>query len=265
MDMLAHEDFTSGEPACIVLEPAFEAYQRVAREEFIEAARNSGHELRRITDRITPRVRRHLKETLWGEDCPEKSWTKKDQWYPHMRHLTGVEMNRLNDEYDTRAIWHAVVTLGKSTSPVFTTEEIRTRRGDDWLARSAHANRQAVNLRFMDLKPGWNDLLVSKLGEPRTLDRWLADALGVGIGKEYATFVPSCWLAAGTARTRDEYEALLGLHQNGWASMLRSEVHHWGWKGLIKRRPEMTWRQYRKALRWFYHQVKDLPHPEIVE
>lgn len=261
--MLDDPDFD--EPAIIVLEPAFEAYQRSKREAFIERARKDGHELRRITDRITPRVRADMKERVWGDACPMKSWTTKATWHESFRHLTGTRLAQLNDEFDTLSIWHAVMTLGKATSPVFTTDEIASRRGSDWQNRLADVNRQAVILRFMDLKPVFNAELESILGLPGDLDRSIGRCLGDTKGKAYLTFVSSCWVTAGAATTRDEYEAMLGLHQNGYASMLRSEIHHWGWRKNLRDRPDVTWTQYRRALRWLYHQLKAVSHPDIVE
>lgn len=37
--------------------------------------------------------------------------------------------------------------------------------------------------------------------------------------------------AAAAADSRDQFEALLGLHAHGAKSMMRSQAYHWGWKG----------------------------------
>lgn len=246
--MLDHDDFS--QPARIVLEPAFESFGRTSRETFIEKARAAGHVLERIADRITPRVRRRMRETVWGDDCPVKG------------KATTKAAVRADDEYDCRSIWHAV-RLGYNTSPVHAAAEIEQAHGTGWIARQAAANRAAVILRFTGQKTGWLVALNTAIGPASGLPDELRQVLADSTGKRYLAFVPSVWLAARHARDRAEFEKLLGLHQNGFASMLRSEVHHHGYRPLSKR--GVTWRQYRRGLRWLYHRLRDLEPPVLVE
>src|SRR5882724_3189849 len=113
------------QPHMIVLEPAFESFLPDRRDAFILRARAEDHDLRRISDRMTPRMRRSL-------GFPEKG-----------KHGTSAAQKRADDEYDTRAIWH-LAQRGRHLSPVHRVCEI----GEGWQERSAALNREAVVIRF---------------------------------------------------------------------------------------------------------------------
>lgn len=222
-----------GRPHRVVLEPAFESFDPVRRELFVRRARNDGHDARVISDRQTARWRRDL------------SWEK-------------------NDQNDTRVIWQ-LAHSGKHLSPVHSAEEVSA----DWRKRQAHANLAAVQSRYQHRDLEAVAALQLVLGQPDQLPEPVRQVLCDKAGKRYANWTSAIWQAAQLANDRREFERALGLYQNGYSSMLRSQVHHHGfWGGMGKaesprgmRGRGVSWSQFRRVLRWCFHQVQASQDP----
>lgn len=221
--------------ARIVLEPAFESYEPVKREQFIRSARSAGHVLQRISDRMTPRMR---------DACgfPKKGASG-----------SGRAAVQADDEYDARAIWQLAQT--RHCSPVHAADEI----DPTWNDRFDRLHRAAVVTRFTGGKPAVLAEIERVIGPASDLPDWVRPYLADKPGKRYRAFVATAWLAAREANSRNEFERFMGLYQNGRASMLRSEVHHWGWRAIRRSNPDATLTEFRKALRFFYARAKRIP------
>lgn len=208
------------DPTMIVVEPAFESYLPGRRDEFVLRCRSEGHLLLRISDRMTPRMRRKL----------------------------GLEKSDANDAI---AIWN-LVRADKHLSPVHRVSEI----DQDWIDRVDRLNREAVIVRFTGARAGLLAKMEAVLGPARDLPPDLRDVLADSTGRKYLAYCTAIYQAAEEARTRAEFERFLGLYQNAWACMLRSEIvstrNLWG---CAKRRG-VSWRDYRRTLRKTYHLLR---------
>lgn len=223
------------QPTRIVLEPAFESFEPNKREEFIAQARAAGHRLERVSDRMTPRTRRAL-------GFPQKGASG-----------SGRAAVQADDEYDARTIWHLAHT--KHCSPVHAASEL----DPAWNDRFDRLHRAAVVTRFTGGKPAVLAEIERVIGPASDLPDWVRPYLVDKPGKRYRAFVATAWLAAREANSRNEFERFMGLYQNGRASMLRSEAHHWGWRAIHKTNPDATLSEFRKALRYFYARAVDTP------
>lgn len=201
----------------IVLEPAFESFLPGRRERFIELARSRNHDLGRVSDRQTPRMRKEL----------------------------GLDKS---DESDAIAIWF--VAMERHVSPIYAASEV----SEEWKTRAARLNHQVMVARYTGGRPRLVEEVGSILGPPRELPEHLRRTLLDASGRRYLMFLAEVYVAAREADSRKEFERLLGLYQNGWASMLRAEPHRMGWEVVEKR--GLTQSQFRRVLREVYHKVK---------
>lgn len=212
----------------VVLEPAFESFRPDRRDAFILRCRDLGYDLRVISDRQTKRARLSL----------------------------GLDKS---DENDTLALWHLVAVLGKHTSPARRACEIP----DDWRDRTAAVNRRAVVMRFTRTRHEALSEVERILGPARGLPDDLRLVLADVRGRSYLAYVSAIFLAACEARTRDEFDRLLGLYQNGYPCILRSEI--WStltlWGVVRKRGVSMS--VFRRTLRKTYHLLRQgICYPE---
>lgn len=118
-----------------------------------------------------------------------------------------------------------------------------------WTRRRDVANRQYTRIRGSARKDELVVAAEAALGPYHDLDDDARAALGNGKGW-MASVVAAAFFAAQWARSRDEFERLLGLHASAYPSLLRSEIHKHGYPHLAKR--DVTWAQLRRELRRVY-------------
>lgn len=105
-----------------------------------------------------------------------------------------------------------------------------------------------------------------------TIPEWLQIALGSksksGKGAVYDHYNPVIMAAVAVAiefsDSRKTFERLLQCHAHGYPSQLRSDIMFWGWAGgstraklnkETRKRDDLTLTEYRRAIRWLYHQL----------
>lgn len=202
-------------PHKIVAESTFESWDPLRRKAIVDALRAAGHEIYVFRPIHTARVR--------GSSATAKS-----------------------DANDARTI-HAIASA--SRLHVYPLPDV----DPEWVERREGANREYQRIRLS----GEKDLLVAEavavLGPYRLLDDDARAVLGNG-----STYSPSLlaavFFAAQRARSRDEFERLLGLHGSAYPSLLRSEVHHHSFR--FARRRGVTWKLYRRELRRAFSRLK---------
>ena len=210
-------------PHNVYCEATFESYDLEAREQFIGACREAGHNLLTTPNRATDRYRR-----------------KND-----------IEKT---DEADCRVIWaiaHKQGTALKRPSPVDKTiKELADKAERELQLARARGTKHLLNEAAEAILGDYGELSDS---QKRTL----------GNGKEYrGPMLAAIFSATQEASSREEFERLLGLYAHGYPSQHRADIHNWARRLEMaqaekEERPIQPWPEYRKNIRWAYHTIKN--------
>lgn len=124
----------------------------------------------------------------------------------------------------------------------------------DWAKRRQDLNEEFIRLR--------------SAGDMGELVRSAQEVLGpygdlaptaqaaLGNGTEYAeAMIAAVYFAAIHADSRAEFERFLGLHGSGYPSVLRSNVHHHGFRH--RRNQGVSWTAFRRELRHAYAAIRE--------
>lgn len=169
------------------------------------------------------------------------------------------------DEEDAKAIRYAALHGAHLKRPALPDK--------DWIAK-----REAANNRLMELRRGseWQKKPRSR-GYSRTSHKDVyaqnliaklppfvlqPDVRKISLGPaEYnKIIVAAVGVASEFADNRDECERLMGIYAHGYPSQFRSDLMYWGWGKQKKKQDNITLSDYRRELRWLYHQVRLLRH-----
>lgn len=230
------------EPTRLIGEATFESFNIGRRKAFMDRCDREGHELLTTPNRLTGRGRRRF-------GYPEKT----DE----------------NDVHVIRDLVKAGIHLKRPTLP-----------DPEWVDRREAAAKEIMELRrngrylpkprsrgyaFISDKDSWATELVSKLPPYATLTP--TQKLTLGDGKKYSlTVVAAVAVATKYARNVREFDRLAGLYSHAYGSQIRADLHHYGWSGGNQRsklntegkRDDLSLRDWRRELRWLYHQLREL-------
>lgn len=131
-------------------------------------------------------------------------------------------------------------------------------RDVEWIDFRAKVNRDYQRLRLSGEKSDLADEAKRVLGPYRHLPPDEQAVLGNG-QKYRETALAATYFAALNARSRAEFERLLGLHGSGYPTLLRSEVHHHGLRHARKR--DVSPSEFRRILRRVFAQIKQQRPP----
>lgn len=202
------------EPHVIVTESTLESWDHSRRETIVRRARQAGHEILVFRPIHTARQR-------------PADWDK-------------------SDVNDAKVIYRIAREGRLRLYPI-------PKPDPAWAERFYDINHQYALLRLQERKPELVAKAAATLGPYKNQSSDIQQALGNG--KDYMpSVIAAAYHAAQHAPNRNTFERLLGLHGSGHPGILRSEVHHHGYRHLRKR--GVTWSQYRRALRWAYQQFK---------
>ena len=161
-----------------------------------------------------------------------------------LRNELGLEKSH---EEDARVIYK-IATGGTTHLYPILTPDIK------WAQFRTEANREYQRLRLSGEKAALAEQATAILGPYKDLDA--DEQLVLGNGKTYLeTALAAVYFAAQHASSRKTFERLLGLHGSAYPSLLRSEVHHHGFRHAKKR--GVTWTLYRRQLRRLYARFKE--------
>lgn len=201
-------------PHCIVTESTFESWDPQRRRKLVQQIREEGHEILVYRPIHTARQR-------------PSDWEK-------------------SDENDVRVIFQI---SKQGTLNLYPLPEPDPK----WVTLFEKANREYINLRASGDKAALVETAETILGPYKKLPKDKQQALGNG-SKYMPSVLAAAYHASQYASDRHTFQRLLGLHGSGHPSILRSEIHHHGYRHLQKR--GVTWAEYRRALRWAYQQFK---------
>jgi len=123
----------------------------------------------------------------------------------------------------------------------------------EWEDLRDGANREYQRIRLSGAKDDLVARAVEVLGPYDDLGDDARRVLGNG-SKYSPALIAAVFFAAGVARSRDEFERLLGLHGSAYPTLLRSEVHHHSFRHARKR--GVAWNVYRRELRRAFARLK---------
>lgn len=202
-------------PHKIVAESTFESWDPLRRRAMVAALRDAGHEIYVFRPIHTARAR--------GSASTAKS-----------------------DANDARTI-HGIASA--SRLHVYPLPDV----DPGWVERRESVNREYQRIRLSGEKDSLVVEAVSVLGPYRLLTDDARRVLGNGTAYS-PSLLAAVFFAAQHARSRDEFERLLGLHGSAYPSLLRSEVHHHSFR--FARRRGVTWNVYRRELRRVFSRLK---------
>ena len=206
---------TLDQPTVLVGEATFESFDLAKRWSVIQRVEAEGHTLLTTPNRKTAKHRNEL----------------------------GLDKTDANDAITIRDI--ALNTAIHLKRP-----NVRT---DEWAERSQAANKELRILRQSGQKDGVAEAIIPSLPDPKALPEDIRVALVGSNGKYSKTIVAAVAVAAKHTNSRREFERLVGLYVHGYPSQFRSDLHYHGFRHANKR--GATWRSFRKAIRWLYHEV----------
>jgi hypothetical protein len=197
-----------GVPHKLVAEATFESYKADMKAARLERLRAAGHELYVFRPLRTGRMRHALDVTKTHTHDAQLIW-----------HIANDTPGHLYPLPDIDAEW------------VATREELNFEYG---LLRAAGRKAELV-AKVEDILGPYSSLE----GDTR---------LVLTNGKEYAaSVVAAVYYAATNTLTRAEFERHLGLHGSGYPTLLRSDIHHHGFRHAKKR--GVTWTVFRREVR----------------
>jgi hypothetical protein len=202
-------------PHKILAESTFESWDAARRRSVVDTIRAAGHEIYVFRPIHTARAR-------------------------------GSAETKKSDENDAKTI-HTIGVSGRLHVYPLPSDD------PEWAERRRLANREFQIIRDSGERGLLVDAAVSVLGPYRELDDDARSVFGNGSGY-YPALLAAVSFAAQKARSRDEFERLLGLHGSAYPSLLRSVVHHHGYRWA--RRRGVVWKVYRRELRRAYSALK---------
>lgn len=220
--------------ARLISESTFESFNIDKRRKLVEKAKAGGHEWLVMPTRQTPRMRNEL----------------------------GVEKDDVND---VLAIRHYARTRPEGLKPPTIREDVADKivireaaNAELMVLRREYekvANKSALGFKFVSHKETYAKEVSESLPDYSTLPD-IRKAM-LGDGKKYsAPLLAVAGVAAKHARNRKDYEYILGLYANGYPCQTRSDAHYWVWRFVKKRHPDAKMTDFRRELRWLYHQLK---------
>lgn len=124
----------------------------------------------------------------------------------------------------------------------------------EWAKRRQDVNEEFIRLRSAGEMGELVDRAQEVLGPYGDLSP--AAKAAFGNGREYGeALVAAVYFAAIHAGSRSEFERFLGLHGSGYPSVLRSNVHHHGFRH--RRNQGVSWTHFRRELRHAYSAVRE--------
>jgi hypothetical protein len=229
---------TIKEPSILIGEATFESFFRdTRRNEFIERAEREGHTILTTPNRATGRHRVALGYTEKTDEIDVQVIRSIANSNVHLK-VPGV----FNDEDPFHQIRHEAnrkLMLLRASKV-----QIPKKRGDGFLKGTKSQ------------KDFYAEEIISRLPDYDTLDEDLQVSLGNKDGYN-KVIVAAVGVCADFVSTQRAFDKLSGLYHHGYPSQIRSDLHLWGYSRRIRGTVPIT--TYRRALRWLFQAIKDLP------
>lgn len=241
-------------PDMIILETTFESFDLAKRAAVMAHAKRQGVELLTIPNRLTSRFRKAGGFGEKDDAVDAKAIRFAAQSGVHLKKPRFIEPGE--DERRRKAATAIMYyrSHGELTAKVI----------------SRGKNKGRVTYEFQSLKDDWARKLADELPEYSTLTE--VQKVALGNGREYnLTAVAAVGFAAYHARNTREFDRLSGLYAHAYPGQIRADLMHYVWSGGntrthlngtkedgIRKRDDITLSQFRREIRWLYHQLKDV-------
>lgn len=224
-------------PSTLISETTFESFNTSRRAEVIQAVADAGHVWLVHPTRLTAKVRRAAgAEKTTDED--DALWIRQVA----KKHTSALRpAQNLLEEGDPRR-----VRLEATQKQL-----VEIRRA----YRVQPSERARLGYTVKKLQEVVAKEIESKLPNPKTLEPSLKASLVTGI--HYAdSLLVTVYVAAQQSSSRKEFEAIMGLYAGGYPSMMRSNALWHRYRAASKAGATLS--EFRRAVRWLYHQTKGL-------
>jgi hypothetical protein len=239
------------EPTCLIGEATFESFNLTERQYIIDRCKTDGHLLLTLPTRETTKWRYRLG---FGE-----------------KPATQTFETDLQDAMCLRAEAKAGAHLKVPGPP-----------DHDFVCVRQEANYRLMQLRSIGTliekpraKGSYNfvpdkDLYAADIIRQLPSFGSLTEVQQIALGKDgnyNPVIVAAVGVCAEFANTRREFDRLSGLYVHAYKSQIRADLMFWAWAGggprkklnkETRKRDDLTLSQYRRELRWLFHQIKAL-------
>lgn len=234
-------------PERIILETTFQSFDLSARAATIAACERLGIELLTTPNRLTSRFRK-------AAGLGEKS-DPTDARAIRIAAQSGVHLKRPR-----------IAEPGEDASRITANGALMYLRSHGDITKKPRSE----GYNFHSRKDDWARELVEYLPPYSSLTD--TQKIALGNGKEYSLVtVAAVGMAAYHARNTREFDRLSGLYAHAYPSQIRADLHHHAWAGGntrahlngakedgIRKRDDITLSQFRREMRWLYHQLADV-------
>lgn len=236
-------------PSLIIGEATFESFWReTKRNDFIERCAREGHDLRTVPTRGTGqwKLREYPPEQhpqFYGKNAKFPDDLACDLIRQMYRDGVHLKKPRLYDPDDPH------IAVRKSAN-----HELMILRNTKKTVIGPRGGRNLVSA-----KDEFATELIATL--PAYQDLSDVQKVALGNGKEYSKpIVAAVGMATKYAKSTKDFDRLSGMNHHGYPSQIRSDLHLHGWwktpKGKIPKREQIKLTDYRREIRWLYHQLK---------
>jgi len=229
------------EPSVLIGEATFESFNLEKRAAFMERCEREGHILLSTPNRLTRRRREALFPGIEKSDSVDVK-VIRDIARDGVTHL---KVPHISDQCTA----DRTKTGTKELVRLRSTRHLKPKKNGDGYCKSLISDKEILA-----------EEIISHLPEFSTLSLKTKLAIGSMQKANYGynkVIVPAVYVASQHTDNREDFERLIGLYHHGYPSVFRSDIMHWGWHRRDV--PDIiTLTDYRYAIRWLYHNVKDL-------
>lgn len=227
---------TIKEPSTIIGEATFESFFRdTRRNEFITECQNRGHTLLTTPNRATGRMRDKM-----DLEKTDENDVKVIRRVAKVHHLKKPRVFVHDDPFhDVRQAANRELMILRASKI-----QIPKKNGDGFLKATKSQ------------KDVFAEDIISRLPSFDSLEEDLQKCLGNKDGYN-KVIVAAVGVSAKHVDTQRKFDKLAGLYHHGYPSLIRSDLHLWGYSRRI--RDVIPISKYRKALRWLFQTIRDLP------
>lgn len=232
------------EGSTIILERTFESYDLEERQLVLKIARERNLDLKCTPTRATWRTRKRL----WPE-------VQSDHW-------TKISTEGCMDRYDVLAIReiaktaHLIAGEANHRPPADELKRQDVARYEIMKARNTANKRQVGGKGAGKVTETMKDAKAKEVAAslPNVPD-WAKPYLRTKTGWRLSV-IAAIAIAKENTLSKKEFERLIGMYHHAYPNQFRSDLMFHAWHKYIRKEPGTTLSEFRKAVRWLYHNIK---------
>lgn len=226
------------EPTTLVCETPVESFSPATRTRLILESTAKGHTWRVFRPKAT-----RLYAEAYGYTIADKS-DKFDTWIIRelaRAHPEWLKAPRVRDESGTADLAHVRAA----------SQELNKLRNTD--VGFTPVGVRGGKPKVITAKDGYYADLVLFLPDYATLTP--TQKIALGDGKSYSkSLIPAVAMATKHSTSRRDFEQICGLFDNGYPTLIRSDIHHHNMRHCTR----ISRSEFRREVRWLYHRMTEI-------